>query len=117
MVWRAIGFQESTTPYAVVIGNATATQISNLNARADMVVLDGRTLRTTLVSQLPLATRTKIGNLLTANGVVAGIVGSDTLIQAFKKILIKISPTAVGEMQDLLNEFKTNHRYDVEVAP
>jgi hypothetical protein len=118
MAWRCIGFQESATPFAVVIGDATAAQITTLNSRTDMFALDGRTFRTMLVSDLSAGVRTKISDVLTANGVTnAGITGTDTLIEAFRKILRTISPGAVEDMQNMLDEYRTNNGYDLEQAP
>lgn len=95
----------SPQPFAVGVAEMTIAQFENLNARTDMWVIDATLRKTTLVSQVPTAVRTKLQNTMTANNITANILGADTVQTAFDKLIQAISPSTLG---DVITRFNAN---------
>jgi hypothetical protein len=92
-------------PFAVGIASVTPAQFSALGARSDVFVVDA-TNRSSLVSSIPAATRTKLQTIMSANGLSPGIQVSDTIQTAFTKLVNEVCPGTFG---DVVAEFTANH--------
>lgn len=104
MAWRTTS-GTAPLPFAVGIAEATVAQFNALDARTDLWVVAASN-RAALVNSIPVATRNKLQNLMSANGIVADIRNNDTLQVAFDKLIQAIGPDT---LQDVIDEFNTNH--------
>ena len=92
-------------PFAVGLIELTVGQFNNLNARNDLWIVDAAQRKTQLVRDLSAVVRNKLSTIMSDNGVVTGIVGTDTIQVAFDKLIQAISPRTLA---DVINQFNVN---------